>query len=172
MFPFQAIHNYKRCVLVWQWNVKELLSCFLFKQFTTFSLIVFGRTLMSKSYYRVSFSSNSQLHRYNEDYQLNVKELLSCFLFKQFTTQQTKFLLDSQMSKSYYRVSFSSNSQRILFKNYKDFNVKELLSCFLFKQFTTYYLVASVVATMSKSYYRVSFSSNSQLNFNTDAILK
>ena len=41
------------------------------------------------------------------------------------------------MSKSYYRVSFLSNSQQLLAASWFFSNVKELLSCFLFKQFTT-----------------------------------
>ena len=41
-------------------NVKELLSCFLFKQFTTTITIIDNSAIMSKSYYRVSFLSNSQ----------------------------------------------------------------------------------------------------------------
>ena len=190
VFPFQAIHNPWKHAVNRVFNVKELLSCFLFKQFTTFSdtlpmatkcqraIIVFPFQAihnsqaipkhflkMSKSYYRVSFSSNSQLaiscianfiqcqraiivfpfqaihnlRSLHEVQTMNVKELLSCFLFKQFTTEDAPFskrcecqraiivfpfqaihnlskYLDflHEMSKSYYRVSFSSNSQPLL----------------------------------------------------------
>ena len=41
---------------------------------------------MSKSYYRVFFSSNSQHNEKKSSGRVNVKELLTCFLFKQFTT--------------------------------------------------------------------------------------
>ena len=143
---------------------------------------------MSKSYYRVFFSSNSQLIPKVILLMLNVKELLSCFLFKQFTTFRPSHSYWPQMSKSYYRVFFSSNSQldfynevirfqcqraTIVFSfqaihNYfynsfiRCYNVKELLSCFLFKQFTTKDYRKFVRQEMSKSYYRVFFSSNSQ----------
>ena len=137
VFSFQAIHNAHIDINSVRGNVKELLSCFLFKQFTTVLLcvclfvkcqratIVFSfqaihnhagleptSDAMSKSYYRVFFSSNSQLSigRYWKTTKCqrativfsfqaihnspfhdhfrgdNVKELLSCFLFKQFTT--------------------------------------------------------------------------------------
>ena len=67
---------------------------------------------MSKSYYRVSFLSNSQRAKVCRKYLNNVKELLSCFLFKQFTTAAMGARDKDLMSKSYYRVSFLSNSQR------------------------------------------------------------
>ena len=92
----------------------------------------------------------------------NVKELLSCFLFKQFTTTDGRTDNRRKMSKSYYRVSFLSNSQRVIAKLSRPRNVKELLSCFLFKQFTTSEGVVETSTGMSKSYYRVSFLSNSQ----------
>ena len=169
---------------------------------------------MSKSYYRVFFSSNSQRCPAAWQSCRNVKELLSCFLFKQFTTDWDSFLnpikcqrativfsfqaihnyvifiySPYKMSKSYYRVFFSSNSQLIIelvvsvcecqrativfsFQAIHNFllacltskgNVKELLSCFLFKQFTTRRERRRQQSVMSKSYYRVFFSSNSQL---------
>ena len=96
---------------------------------------------------------------------INVKELLSCFLFKQFTTRLLHSGDNRQMSKSYYRVSFLSNSQQQNGRGCGASNVKELLSCFLFKQFTTNVAVHQVHGLMSKSYYRVSFLSNSQLVF-------
>ncbi len=111
VFPFQAIHNWCRRGRFRGRNVKELLSCFLFKQFTTAADAGSRRCRMSKSYYRVSFSSNSQRKSHYRRHQLNVKELLSCFLFKQFTTQGVGVRFSVSMSKSYYRVSFSSNSQ-------------------------------------------------------------
>ena len=137
VFSFQAIHNHCDAQLDVAPNVKELLSCFLFKQFTTGMMLFNYLILMSKSYYRVFFSSNSQ--RRNEFYAVtgNVKELLSCFLFKQFTTHLYSASHHGWMSKSYYRVFFSSNSQRHWTYTCWCRNVKELLSCFLFKQFTT-----------------------------------
>ena len=145
---------------------------------------------MSKSYYRVFFSSNSQRQYYGSIIIMNVKELLSCFLFKQFTTHTAIIINNNKMSKSYYRVFFSSNSQlfdmagnivskcqraTIVFSFQaihnkttrhisKCPNVKELLSCFLFKQFTTEFAKWNRINEMSKSYYRVFFSSNSQLS--------
>ena len=144
-------------------DVKELLPCFLFKQFTTDIGAELQECGMSKSYYRVSFLSNSQLDLHLYIGLLDVKELLPCFLFKQFTTGLTmatyniwmsksyyrvSFLSNSQlsmiikfkgvkMSKSYYRVSFLSNSQPFRMKFTVKGDVKELLPCFLFKQFTT-----------------------------------
>ena len=117
---------------------------------------------MSKSYYRVSFLSNSQRENIYSDISKNVKELLSCFLFKQFTTSFRVACAGRGMSKSYYRVSFLSNSQPFPYLSVLVYNVKELLSCFLFKQFTTGDDKLSVEVIMSKSYYRVSFLSNSQ----------
>ena len=61
VFSFQAIHNFDRSDAINLSNVKELLSCFLFKQFTTHAFPVKTYSKMSKSYYRVFFSSNSQL---------------------------------------------------------------------------------------------------------------
>ena len=115
------------------------------------------------SYYRVFFSSNSQretaqgvggakcqrativfsfqaIHNgIGPDNKrcTNVKELLSCFLLKQFTTYLLRGCWSQRMSKSYYRVFFSSNSQQLGRLKFFVVNVKELLSCFLFKQFTT-----------------------------------
>ena len=91
---------------------------------------------MSKNYYRVFFLSNSQL---SDDVFLSwgdVKELLSCFLFKQFTTLILELRMLSMMSKNYYRVFFLSNSQQLSWFNVNPLDVKELLSCFLFKQFS------------------------------------
>ena len=68
---------------------------------------------------------------------VDVKELLPCFLFKQFTTQMNGLNIAKEMSKSYYRVSFLSNSQHKSNHFAKIRDVKELLPCFLFKQFTT-----------------------------------
>ena len=93
--------------------------------------------LMSKSYYRVSFLSNSQRHHVFFADAYDVKELLPCFLFKQFTTDALSRRFRFPMSKSYYRVSFLSNSQHTLVHPVDGF-------------------------LMSKSYYRVSFLSNSQ----------
>ena len=143
-------------------NVKELLSCFLFKQFTTMARIIQDMPRMSKSYYRVSFLSNSQQQWVSDNEYRNVKELLSCFLFKQFTTICCTASSCSTMSKSYYRVSFLSNSQHHIGHFGGIANVKELLSCFLFKQFTTKLGNEISNLGMSKSYYRVSFLSNSQ----------
>ncbi len=138
VFSFQAIHNVSESLIYRGLNVKELLSCFLFKQFTTAVFLNLMKILMSKSYYRVFFSSNSQplscsisltskcqrativfsfqaIHngrKRMEDFLPNVKELLSCFLFKQFTTSKQDEVHGELMSKSYYRVFFSSNSQR------------------------------------------------------------
>ena len=117
---------------------------------------------MSKSYYRVSFLSNSQRCRGGRAVRCNVKELLSCFLFKQFTTAFLAVCILLLMSKSYYRVSFLSNSQLSFPDGSGPVNVKELLSCFLFKQFTTNGGRCKRLTKMSKSYYRVSFLSNSQ----------
>ena len=96
MFSFQAIHN--------AWRRHH------------------GRLRMSKSYYRVFFSSNSQHMSAALSAVSNVKELLSCFLFKQFTTLISPLSKAFPMSKSYYRVFFSSNSQPIntSSKNFKE----------------------------------------------------
>ena len=93
--------------------------------------------MMSKSYYRVFFLSNSQPNILSSIPSSDVKELLSCFLFKQFTTGSQGTRLPHWMSKSYYRVFFLSNSQPALVLLVGNSDVKELLSCFLFKQFTT-----------------------------------
>ena len=49
----------------------------------------------------------------------------------------------------------------------EDNDVKELLSCYLFKQFTTVVELLSAGEGMSKNYYHVTFLSNSQLGILT-----
>ena len=92
---------------------------------------------MSKSYYRVFFSSNSQQKSTFECQQDNVKELLSCFLFKQFTTPGDSFQIDPKCQRATIVFSFQAIHNDIDSPIWKTNNVKELLSCFLFKQFTT-----------------------------------
>ena len=131
--------NSQLCFFCWH----KMLKCqrativFSFQAIHNISFKSFCWPKMSKSYYRVFFSSNSQLVWRWNFLELNVKELLSCFLFKQFTTPWRQKLPSATMSKSYYRVFFSSNSQLFNRNNENLTNVKELLSCFLFKQFTT-----------------------------------
>ena len=111
VFPFQAIHNFYNIHLI--------------------------RILMSKSYYRVSFSSNSQPKIINLKAKYNVKELLSCFLFKQFTTNVNRWFTFVKCQRAIIVFPFQAihNGGNKEIAPYH--NVKELLSCFLFKQFTT-----------------------------------